>query len=99
MVRHSWDRTAEHLNRHLAGHAGILQADAYAGYNALYEAGPKPGPISEAACWAHARRKLFKLAEVDRAPLAAEAVQRLDAIFGAERTISGLPAEQRLAIR
>jgi transposase len=99
MFRYSRDRTAEHPQRHLVGYAGILQADAYAGYNALYEAGRKPGPISEAACWAHGRRKLFKLAEVDRAPLAAEAVRRIDAIFDAERTINGQLAEQRLAIR
>ncbi|TDH56844.1 IS66 family transposase [Dankookia rubra] len=99
MFRYSRDRTAEHPNRHLVGYAGILQADAYAGYNALYETGRKPGPISEAACWAHGRRKLFKLAEVDRAPLAAEAVRRIDAIFDAERLINGQPAEHRFAIR
>jgi transposase len=99
MFRYSRDRTGEHPQRHLASYAGILQADAYAGYNALYEAGRKPGPISEAACWAHGRRKLFKLAEVDRAPLAAEAVRRIDAIFDAERPINGLPVEQRLAVR
>ena len=99
MFRYSRDRTGEHPQRHLASYAGILQADAYAGYNALYEAGRKPGPIGEAACWAHGRRKLFKLAEVDRAPLAAEAVRRIDAIFDAERPINGQPAEQRLAIR
>ncbi|HYI84685.1 MAG TPA: IS66 family transposase, partial [Acetobacteraceae bacterium] len=64
MFRYSRDRTAEHPNRHLAGYAGILQADAYAGYNALYEPDRKPGPITEAACWAHGRRKLFELAEV-----------------------------------
>ena len=99
MFRYSRDRTAEHPNRHLAGYTGILQADAYAGFNNLYEAGRKPGPITEAACWAHGRRKLFKLAEVARAPLAAEAVRRIDAIFDAERAINGLPAEQRLAVR
>ncbi|MFC7478707.1 IS66 family transposase [Dankookia sp. GCM10030260] len=99
MFRYSRDRTAEHPQRHLASYTGILQADAYAGYNALYASVRKPGPISEAACWAHGRRKLFKLAEVDRAPLAAEAVRRIDAIFDAERTINGLPAEQRLAVR
>ncbi len=99
MFRYSRDRTAEHPQRHLASYAGILQADAYAGYNALYAPGRKPGPISEAACWAHGRRKLFKLAEIDRAPLAAEAVQRIDAIFDAERTINGQPTERRLAIR
>jgi hypothetical protein len=99
MFRYSRDRTAEHPNRHLAGYAGILQADAYAGFNNLYTRGRKPGPITEAACWAHSRRKLFRLAEVARAPLAVEAVRRIDAIFDAERTINGLPAEQRLAVR
>jgi hypothetical protein len=99
MFRYSRDRTAEHPNRHLAGYAGILQADAYAGYNALYEADRQPGPIIEAACWAHGRRKLFELAELSRAPLAIEAVRRIDAIFEAERAINGLPAAERLAVR
>jgi transposase len=99
MFRYSRDRTAEHPNRHLAGYAGILQADAYAGYNALYEAGRMPGPITEAACWAHGRRKLFELAELARAPLAIEAVRRIDAIFDAERAINGLPPDKRLAVR
>ncbi|MDN3564457.1 IS66 family transposase, partial [Paeniroseomonas aquatica] len=49
--------------------------------------------------WAHGRRKLFKLAEVARAPLAAEAVRRIDLIFDAERVINGLSAERRLAVR
>ena len=48
---------------------------------------------------AHGRRKLFDLAKVARAPLAAEAVRRIDAIFDIERSINGLPAEQRLALR
>jgi len=99
MFRYSRDRTGEHPQRHLAGYAGILQADAYAGFNELYLPARKPGPITEAACWAHGRRKLFKLAEVARAPLAAEAVRRIDMIFAAERAINGLPAEQRLAVR
>jgi transposase len=99
MFRYSRDRTAEHPNRHLAGYAGILQADAYAGYNALYEVGRKPGPITEAACWAHGRRKLFELAELQGAPLAIEAVRRIDVIFDAERAINGLPAAARLAVR
>jgi transposase len=99
MFRYSRDRTAEHPNRHLAGYAGILQADAYAGYNALYEADRQPGPITEAACWAHGRRKLFELAELQRAPMAIEAVRRIDAIFDAERAINGSPAEARRAVR
>jgi transposase len=99
MFRYSRDRTAEHPNRHLAGYAGILQADAYAGYNALYEADRKPGPITEAACWAHGRRKLFELAEIARAPLAIEAVRRIDGIFAAERAVNGLPTGKHLAMR
>jgi transposase len=80
-------------------YSGILQADAYAGFGELYAPDRKPGPIAEAACWAHGRRKLFELAEVARAPLAAEAVRRIDAIFEAERAINGAPAVGRLAVR
>src|SRR4051794_14380014 len=61
---YSPDRGGEHPQQHLAGYGGILQADAYGGFEALYQAERKPGPIMEAACWAHARRKLFELADV-----------------------------------
>ena len=57
------------------------------------------GPLAEAGCWAHGRRKLFDLAQVARAPLAAEAVRRIDAILDVERSVNGLPAAQRLALR
>jgi transposase len=96
---YSRDRGGEHPCRHLAGNAGILQADAYAGFNELYHPARKPGPIAEAACWAHGRRKLFVLAEVEKAPLAIEAVRRIDAIFDIERDINGLVPEQRHAAR
>src|SRR4051794_35473284 len=64
----------------------------------------EPGPILEAACWApacwaHARRKLFELAAVSKAPIAAEAVRRIDELFAIERDISGKPAAERLAVR
>ena len=96
---YSRDRGGEHPARHLAGYDGILQADAYAGFNDLYRPGRRPGPITEAACWAHGRRKLFTLAEIARAPLAIEAVRRIDAIFDAERDINGVPVAERLAVR
>jgi hypothetical protein len=96
---YSRDRGGEHPCRHLADYAGILQADAYAGFNDLYAIGRKPGPVREAACWAHGRRKLFVLAELGRAPLAVEAVRRIDAIFAVERDINGLAAERRHEIR
>lgn len=52
MFFYSRDRTGEHPRQHLAAYAGVLQADAYAGFNDLYFAGRKPGPVTEAACWA-----------------------------------------------
>jgi transposase len=96
---YSRDRGGAHPERHLAAFAGILQADAYAGFNRLYEPTRDPGPILEAACWAHARRKLFELAAVSQAPIATEAVRRIDELFKTEREINGQPAEQRLAVR
>ena len=106
---YSPDREGVHPNRHLASYAGILQADAYAGYGDLYEPTRRPGPISEAACWSHGRRKFFVLADIAKAaaarsqkkqaawsPLAREAVRRIDLIFEAERALNGLAAEQRL---
>ncbi len=96
---YSPDRGAEHPERHLVGYSGIVQADAYAGFNRLYVAGRKPGPIVEAACWAHARRKFYELAELRKAPLAIEAVRRIDELFAIEREINGLSADQRLAAR
>jgi transposase len=96
---YSRDRGGEHPRRHLATYAGILQADAYAGFNELYDPKRQPGPITEAACWAHGRRKLFVLAEAAKAPLAIEAVRRIDAIFALEREINGRSAAARLAAR
>lgn len=99
MFFYSRNRAGEHPNQHLAAYAGILQADAYAGFNDLYALTRQPGPVTEAACWAHGRRKFFELAEIGRAPLAVEAVRRIDAIFDIERSINGLSAAQRLAAR
>src|SRR5262249_49210610 len=96
---YSRDRSGQHPARHLAGYAGILQADAYAGFGELYEAKRRPGPITEAACWSHGRRKFSVLAEVAKAPLALEAVRRIDPIFALEREANGLSPEQRLAHR
>jgi transposase len=109
---YSSDREGVHPNRHLASYTGILQADAYGGYNGLYEAERRPGPIIEAACWSHGRRKFFELADITKAaearsqkknaawsPLAHEAVRRIDLIFDAERTLNGLAADKRLELR
>ena len=60
----SRDRGGEHPQRHLATYSGIFQADAYSGYNELYKPKRDPGPIIEAACWSHGRRKFFVLADI-----------------------------------
>lgn len=105
----STDRAGKNPERHLAYYGGILQADAFAGYNNLYSPTRTPAPITEAACWAHGRRKLFDLADIAGhartkqpaviSPIALEAVRRIDAIFAHERVINGRPAAERLAYR
>ena len=106
----SRDRRGEHPERHLTNWSGVLQADAFSGYARLYPPDRKPGPIVEALCWSHARRKFFELADIAAnprrgknagpiSPIALEAVKRIDAIFDIEREINGVTAEERLAAR
>ncbi len=113
LFHYSRDRSGEHPQAHLVSYSGILQADAFAGYRKLYEADRRPGPIVEAGCWAHARRKFFVLADIAAAarrkaqgksdvvisPLCLEAVQRIDALFDIERDINGHTAGQRQTAR
>jgi len=99
MFYYSPDRRGKHPEMHLADYSGIMQADAYAGFNGLYVAGRKSGPIIEAACWAHGRRKFYELAELQKAPIAIETVRRIDELFAIERAINGLSPEQRLKVR
>ncbi len=96
---YSPDRGGEHPERHLASYAGLMQADAYSGFNKLYQVGRQPGPIIEASCWAHARRKFFDLARINKAPIAIEAVERIDALFAIEREINGTRPPERLRVR
>ena len=96
---YSPDRGGKHPEQDLATYAGLMQADAYAGFNRLYGAGRKPGPIIEAACWAHARREFFDLARLYKAPIAIEAVERIDALFCIEREINGLTQQERVRVR
>lgn len=110
---YSRDRGGTHPQAHLAEYAGILQADAYGGYSKLYDANRLPGPITQAACWSHARRKFFVLADLAAnaqrkaqgktpafvSPVALAAVRRIDALFDIERDINGQPSAERLAIR
>ena len=106
----SRDRRHEHPVRHLRDFAGILQADAYDGYNELYAPSRLPGPITSALCWAHARRQFFELADIAAnarrgkkaaaiSPVALQAVRRIDMLFDIERGINGLVADERLRVR
>jgi transposase len=91
---YSADRKAEHPQAHLASFHGILQADGYAGYARLFDRG-----VTEAACWAHARRKFFDVHAATKSPLALEALQRIAALYAIEATIRGQSPDARLAIR
>ena len=106
----SRDRRQEHPERHLRGFTGILQADAYSGYNGLYDPSRASGAITSALCWSHSRRQFFELADIAAnarrgkkapaiSPVALEAVKRIDALFDIERAINGLSAEERLRVR
>jgi transposase len=106
----SHDRRHEHPVRHLHGFTGILQADAYSGYNEMYDPSRSPAPVTAALCWAHARRQFFELADIAAnarrgkkapaiSPIALETVKRIDALFDIEREINGQSAEQRLRVR
>jgi transposase len=88
------DRKGEHPRTHLAPFRGILQADGYAGYAGLYERG-----VTEAACWAHVRRKFFDVHATTQSPAALEALQRIAALYAIEATIRGELPNARLAAR
>src|ERR1035437_5220571 len=92
---YSPDRKGEHPQAHLGNFTGTLQADGYAGFDAVYET----GRIQEAACWAHVRRKFYDLHVAHKSPVAAEAIERIAALYAIEKEIRGHPAEQRRQVR
>lgn len=92
---YSPDRKGEHPARHLEKFRGALQADAYAGFNQLYE----NGRIEQAACWAHVRRHFYDLEQAHSSPVARETLQRIGALYGIEEQIRGKPPDQRRAVR
>ncbi|MGH8702178.1 MAG: IS66 family transposase [Burkholderiales bacterium] len=94
LFRYSPDRRGERPREHLQPFRGILQADAYAGFGHLY--GQR---IQEAACWAHARRAFYELHQANQSPVAAEALERIGALYAIEAEIRGRPPDERVAIR
>jgi transposase len=101
--RFSPDRKGERPQGHLAGFRGVIQADAFSGYESLARSeastGQDPPRILHAACWAHARRKLFDVFEATKSPIAEEALRRIGELYRIEAEISGRSAELRLAAR
>jgi transposase len=92
---YSPDRKGEHPRAHLGNFTGTLQADGYAGFDAVYET----GRIQEAACWAHVRRKFYDLQVAHKSPVAAEAIERIAALYAVEKEIRGYPADERRDVR
>jgi transposase len=92
---YSPDRKGEHPAQHLERFRGTLQADAYAGFNQLYE----NGRIQPAACWAHVRRHFYDLEQAHSSPVAREALQRIGMLYGVEEPIRGRPPDERRAVR
>jgi transposase len=99
--RYSPDRRGEHAVALLGSCRGLLHADGYAGFNALFVDDPKTAKprLAEVACWAHARRKIFEVFEATASPFAKEALERIAELFAIEAGINGCAADQRLAVR
>lgn len=92
---YSPDRKGLHPQQHRAGYRGVLQADAYGRYSALYE----NGRIKEAAYMAHARRKIHEVHARTPTEITTEVLKRIGDLYTIEAEILGSPAEKRLSVR
>jgi hypothetical protein len=93
--RYSPDRKGSHPQTHLKDYQGILQADAYPGYNAIFET----GQVIEAACWAHARRKFYDIHEMGPTPITTYVLGKIGALYQIESGIRGSPPDRRREVR
>lgn len=89
------DRSGIHPQRELARFSGHLQADAYAGYNKLYES----GRVTEVACWAHFRRGFVDLHRDKPTALTTDVLERIGQLYAVEADIRGQPPDARAAAR
>ena len=92
---YSPDRRGERPREHLKLYRGALQADAYAGFQQLYEA----GTIVEVACWAHTRRKFHEIHIAHASSITTEAIERIAALYAIEAEIRGSTRDLRRTIR
>ena len=92
---YSPNRQGIHPQTHLANFSGVLQADAFPGYDKIFA----KGNIREAACMAHARRKIHDL-HVSKATITTtEALRRIGQLYAIEEQIRGKPPAWRKRIR
>ncbi len=98
MVRLLARPAGKHPQQHLRHYHGVLQADAFAGYDRLFSPEREGGPLTEAACWAHARRKIHDV-YISTHTATAEALKRIGELYAIEEEIRGLTTEERLAAR
>jgi transposase len=82
----------------LDSYRGIVQCDGYAAYKTIADKAPGKA-ITLAFCWAHLRRHFFDIAKGGDAPIASEALERIAALYAIEKTIRGLRADERRAVR
>ncbi|HDS4448929.1 TPA: IS66-like element ISEc23 family transposase, partial [Escherichia coli] len=96
---YSPNRQGKHPEQHLRPFRGILQADAFTGYDRLFSAEREGGALTEVACWAHARRKIHDVYISSKSATAEEALKRISELYAIEDEIRGLPESERLAVR
>lgn len=96
---YSPDHQGKHPEQHLRPFRGILQADAFNGYDRLFIAEREGGALTEAGCWAHARRKIHDVYISTKSATAEEALKLIGELYAIEHDIRGLPVSERLAVR
>ena len=89
------NRKSEQPLAHLAGFRGVVQVDGYAGYRAL----ALKNSVRLAFCWSHVRRRFYELAAAGPAPIAAQALERIGALYAVEKDIRGRNPEERRVAR
>ncbi len=99
MVRVLTGPAGKHPELHLRSFRGVLQADAFAGYDRLFSTSREGGVLTEAACWAHARRKIHDVYISSQSATAEEALKRIGELYAIEAEIRGMPETERLAAR
>ncbi len=87
-------RSGQHARDFLHDWHGHLMVDDYVAYKAMMG-----GPITEQACFAHARRKFFELQAASKHPVAEEALARIGRLYAIEAAARDSTTEVRARLR